>query len=158
MAELVAAAPADRSAIVELLRSCALPTEDLPPALDQFFVARAGGAIVGVVGLERFEGLGLVRSLAVAGERRGQGLARELWGLALARARALGLRELFLLTATAEAIFAHWGFARIPRAEAPEPIKQTEEFRTLCSSSAAVMRLALEGDGEFLRPSDRPSV
>ena len=154
MNRVVSAAPEDRPDIVALLRSCALPTEDLPPTLDHFFVA-GDDDLDGVIGLEVFGSRGLVRSLAVAPGRRGQGLAHELWQHALARARALGVRELYLLTTTAEAIFAHWGFTPVARDDAPEEIRRTEEFRNLCPSSAAVMRLVMN---EFLRPSSRPSV
>jgi amino-acid N-acetyltransferase len=138
-----AAVREDRAAIVALLRACALPTEDLATSLDHFFVARAGEELVGVIGVQPFGQRGLMRSLAVTAQQRGTGVARRLWDAALARAGQLGIRELFLLTATAEAVFAHWGFARVGRDEAPEEIRQTEEFRTLCPSTAVVMRLPL---------------
>jgi amino-acid N-acetyltransferase len=140
---ICAATSADREAVVALLRSCALPTEDLPSPLEHFFVARDAGRLIGVVGVQVAGSRGLVRSLVVSPEWRGKRLAHALWREALARSQRLGLRELFLLTTTAEAIFAHWGFERIPRTEAPEEIRQTDEYRTLCPSSATVMRLAV---------------
>lgn len=154
----LAATPADRAAIVALLRACDLPTADLPSSLEHFFVGQAGDRIVGVIGLEVHGNRGLVRSLAVAPGHRGQRLARALWHAALGRARDLGLGDLFLLTATAEAIFAHWGFVRVAREAAPDEIRQTEQFRSLCPASAAVMRLAVGEAHEFLRPSSRLSV
>lgn len=140
---IAAAVPADRDAVVALLRTCALPTEDLPHSLDHFFVARTAGGLIGVIGVQVSGRRGLVRSLAVSSDWRGKGLGHRLWRVALACARHLGLSELFLLTTTAEAIFAYWGFARIARDEAPLEIRQTEEFSTLCPSSAVVMRLTL---------------
>jgi len=138
-----AAGPADREAVVALLQACALPTEDLPASLDNFFVARAPIGLIGVIGVQGLGHRGLVRSLAVSPEWRGKGLGHRLWRVALACARRLRLSELFLLTTTAEAIFAYWGFARISRDEAPLELRQTEEYRTLCPCSAVVMRLAL---------------
>ncbi len=137
------AVPADRHAIVELLRACALPVEDLPEVLPTFFVARRSEDLVGTVGLETFGDIALLRSLAVAEAWRGRGVARRLWERARECAVMSGAREVFLLTTTAEPIFACWGFARAPRDSAPAPIRNTPEFSSLCPSSAAFMRMAL---------------
>jgi amino-acid N-acetyltransferase len=134
---------ADREAVVALLQACTLPTDDLSSSLEHFFVARADGRLVGVIGVQELGRRGLVRSLAVSADWRGKGLGHRLWRVALACARRLGMSDLFLLTTSAEAIFAYWGFTRIPREEAPLEIRQTQEYRTLCPSSAAVMRLPL---------------
>jgi amino-acid N-acetyltransferase len=140
---IATAATADREAVEALLHACALPTEDLPASLEHFFVARAAGRVVGVIGVQELGRRGLLRSLAVSPDWRGKGLGHRLWRVASACARRLGLEDLFLLTTTAEAIFANWGFARILREEAPPELRQTPEYRTLCPSSAAVMRLSL---------------
>jgi amino-acid N-acetyltransferase len=135
----------DRAAVIALLRACALPVEDLAPALERFFVARDGDAIVGCIGLDVLGPSALLRSVAVLPAWRGRGLARRLWEQARQAAGEAGIRELFLLTATAEAIFARWGFTRIGRDEAPDVLRGTAEFRALCPASAVVMRLSLEG-------------
>jgi amino-acid N-acetyltransferase len=138
---IAAAAPSDREEVVALLRTCTLPTEDLPASLDHFFVARSRGDLIGVVGVQPFGRRGLVRSLAVSPAWRGKGVGHRLWRVALACAQRLGVSELFLLTTTAETIFGYWGFTRIAREEAPVEIRQTAEYQTLCPNSAAVMRL-----------------
>jgi amino-acid N-acetyltransferase len=51
----------------------------------------------------------------------------------------MGVRELFLLTTTAEPIFARWGFRRVDRAEAPPAIRESREFASLCPASAVFM-------------------
>ena len=129
--------------VIELLRSCALPVDDVSPAMEHFFVAMDGERLVGTVGIEPLGEVALFRSLAVVPDWRGHGLARQLFEVARRRAAQLGLRELFLLTTTAEAIFARWGFVRIPREAAPASVQATPEYRTLCPGSAVVMRLAV---------------
>jgi amino-acid N-acetyltransferase len=137
------AAELARPAIVGLLQECQLPWHDLPETLESFFVARVEDQVVGVVGLEDLGGAALLRSLAVRPSWRGRALGHRLWALARQRARDLGARELYLLTTTAEPLFARWGFQRITRAEAPPAVQATSEFRSVCPDSAALMRLAL---------------
>jgi amino-acid N-acetyltransferase len=129
--------------VIELLRSCALPVEDVPATLDHFFVAMDGDNLIGTVGIEALGDIALFRSLAVASDRRGRGVARQLFEVARTRAQQLGARELFLLTTTAETIFSRWGFLRIRRQEAPSAVQATAEYRTLCPGSALVMHLAV---------------
>jgi amino-acid N-acetyltransferase len=60
-----------------------------------------------------------------------------------ARAASRGVRELYLLTTGAVAYFEHHGFARTSREEAPERIRSTAQFCTLCPSTAFCMRKLL---------------
>jgi N-acetylglutamate synthase-like GNAT family acetyltransferase len=136
------AAAADLPAVRTLLDRCRLPTADLQPAhLEQFFVARAGDRLAGVVGIEGLGTLGLLRSLAVAPDLRGRQLGRRLWEYACAEARRRGIQQLYLLTTTAEGLFAKWGFARVARDAVPDAVRATAEYATLCPSSAVVMRV-----------------
>ena len=141
---------AQRPAVVELLRSCALPVDDLAADLGHFFVAMAGDRLVGTVGIEILgdqRDIALLRSLAVEPPWRGRGVARRLFEEARREARRLGAREIFLLTTTAEAIFAHWGFQGIPRDSAPAAVRATPEYRSLCPGSAVVMHLGVLSGG-----------
>jgi amino-acid N-acetyltransferase len=99
--------------------------------------------LAGVVGREVRDAAGLLRSLAVAPGRREQGLGRRLADQAEAAARDRGVRELYLLTTTAEAFFARRGFERADRASAPPDLQATAEFHSLCPSSAVCMRKRL---------------
>jgi amino-acid N-acetyltransferase len=132
-----------RSSVLALLGQCGLPTEDASATLENFFVARVDDDLIGVGGIDMMGELALFRSLAVTPAWRGRGVAHQLWELARGRARELAARELFLLTTTAEALFTRWGFARVSRDHAPAPVRETEEFKTLCADSAALMRLVL---------------
>jgi len=139
MEELQPAQPADRDAIAALLVACELPHEDIAAHLQHFIVARDGGRLVGVIGLEVHGGDGLVRSLAVAGDRRGEGIARRLYASLIGSARHLGLERLYLLTTSAQGFFEMLGFRTVPRASVPDVIRATEEFRALCPSTATCM-------------------
>ena len=47
--------------------------------------------------------------------------------------------DLYLLTTTAEKYFLKFGFNKIEKISAPELIKQTEEFKSICPESAVFM-------------------
>ncbi len=139
------ARPADFAAVVRLLDDAALPRSDLTPEhLAHFLVLRDGDAVVGVVGMEAADDAGLLRSLAVAGHRRGGGWASRLVDALETRARTSGIRTLYLLTTTAEGFFARRGYAPADRAAVPAAILATEEFRGICPSTALCMAKPLE--------------
>jgi amino-acid N-acetyltransferase len=54
-------------------------------------------------------------------------------------AQAGEIKRLVLLTQTAADFFARQGFRTIERSSAPEDIQASEEFRSLCPSSAICM-------------------
>jgi len=129
-------------AIRALLEECGLPTADLHDGLlEHFTVCRLGERIVGTIGLEVFAETALLRSLAVAPGQRGQRLAHDLWARVRDQARARGIRRLYLLTTTAEALFARWGFARVARDAVPVAVQATSEYSALCPSTAVVMAI-----------------
>ncbi|MBW3572881.1 MAG: GNAT family N-acetyltransferase [Gemmatimonadetes bacterium] len=136
--------PSDLDAIVRLLADAALPHHDLTPEhLRHFLVLRDADGISGAVGMEAAGDAGLLRSLAVSADRRGQGLASRLVDALEAYARAAGIRTLYLLTTTAEGFFARRGYARAERSAVPAAIAATAEFRAICPASAACMAKAL---------------
>jgi N-acetylglutamate synthase-like GNAT family acetyltransferase len=66
--------------------------------------------------------------------------------LARQQASRRGVASLYLLTTTAEPLFARWGFRRIERDAAPAAVRATKQFASLCPSSAVMMALALKGE------------
>lgn len=134
----------DLEACRALLRRCALPLagleRDFPGG---YAVADAGGALLGCAGVEVHGDAGLLRSVAVAPEARGDRLGARLVDDAVARARARGLASLWLLTTTAPAFFARLGFRPRDRAGAPAPLRASEEFAAVCPASATCMALDL---------------
>ena len=135
---------ADLPTVSRLLESVGLPTTDLKSALElQTWVLDAKNSIVGVIGLEGFGSEALLRSLAVASEYRKRGLGRELVARLEQDAHADGIKQLILLTETAEPFFRGLGYAVTDRRDVSEDVKQTAEFRSLCPVSAGCMSKSL---------------
>lgn len=123
----------------ELLAAEGLPTADL--TLERLaIVAEAGGELVGFIGLEAFEELGLLRSLLVVKSARGTGLGEQLVDALEVRAGESGIRTLWLLTIDADGWFEKHGYVRQERSLAPPAIQATEEFSSLCPGDAVVMK------------------
>lgn len=134
-----AAAPQDYAAVCDLLLSAKLPVDGLSPTLENFLVAEEGARLVGAAGLEVHGDAALLRSVVVAPSHRGAGMGGLLSAGALAMAGDQGIRDVYLLTDTAEAFFRWRGFATITRAEVPRSIQASVEFTTACPASATVM-------------------
>ncbi|MEI6412105.1 MAG: arsenic resistance N-acetyltransferase ArsN2 [Bacteroidota bacterium] len=134
------ATPADKPALIHLLQAAKLPTSDLPEDLSGFTLASEGDQLVGSSGIENLGDCALLRSVAVAETHQNLGLGRQLQDHALAYARAHGLETVFLITTSAEKYFERLGFQRVERAEVPASVAKTEQFSSLCPSSAVVMR------------------
>jgi N-acetylglutamate synthase-like GNAT family acetyltransferase len=129
--------------IEALLVSAALPLDGAGEAFRIGFVAEAAPHIVGTVALELHGDTALLRSLAVAVAHRGEGIGRRLVESALTEARRRQLSSVHLLTTTAASFFPRCGFTTTTRAEVPEPLQQSVEFRSACPASAAVLVLEL---------------
>ena len=120
-----------------------LPHEDLDPAAQEFLVVRDDGALVGMIGLERFGESALLRSLWVDPARRGEGIAALLCERLRSLARSRGVVELFLLTTTARGFFEHVGFRVVDRDAVATEVKGSAQFRSLCPSTATCMARSL---------------
>ncbi|MBM9548255.1 GNAT family N-acetyltransferase [Leptospira sp. 201903074] len=130
--------------IKSLLKRNNLPSEDiLPNILKDFFIAKTKEKIIGIIGLEIFEEIGLLRSLCVEETFRKKGIGFLLYKDLSIYAHSKGIRELYLLTTTAEAFFHRLGFVTVDRCIVPEPIRMTSEFRDLCPSSAVCMKITV---------------
>ena len=93
------------SAVKQLLSESSLPIEDITAQhLQHFFGCGSGLELEGLVGLELYGEVALLRSLAVASSRRGTGVGSGLVAHAERHARDQGVQSLYLLTTTAEAI------------------------------------------------------
>jgi amino-acid N-acetyltransferase len=139
------ASPHDLAAIEALLSANQLPTAGLGDSLGTALVARVGSRTIGSVALEVYPSGVLLRSVAVDNAWRGRGIGQQLTSAGLDLARSLGAGAAYLLTTIAGDFFPRFGFAPIERAEVPEDVKQSIEFRSACPSSALVMRAVLNG-------------
>ena len=131
---------ADHEAVTTLLRDSQLPTDGVAEWLDQFWVAEHQGRVVGMAGMERYGDSGLLRSVAVTHEWRGTGIGRTLVDRVLTEGRAAGVREVYLLTTTAEHYFPRLGFGCVDRETVPAALQASAEFKGACPASAVVMR------------------
>ena len=129
----------DFEAVVKLLQSENLPTEDISEDLSHFFVIERSGNIIAVIGLEVYGKEGLLRSLVVDQHYRNQSLATTLLNKLLLHAAEQRIGTIYLITTTAEKYFAAKKFSVINRTEVPLSISSSQEFSTLCPSTATVM-------------------
>lgn len=114
--EIRAAAKDDMAAIRGLIRLFPqhLVQRNLPRA-PSFFVASAGGRLVGCCALQVYsKRLAEVRSLAVHPDFQDRGLASDLVERCTQKARERGVRELFAVTSQTS-FFARLGFATFRR-------------------------------------------
>jgi len=125
-----------------LLQDQQLPTEDLQEGV-QLFYTQVEGQIISCGGYEQYHNIGLLRSVAIRPDKQGSGLGKKWVALLLQKAREQGMQELYLLTTTAESFFEKMGFKSIDRKDVPKVIQQSQEFSSICPSSAAVMYFKL---------------
>jgi amino-acid N-acetyltransferase len=138
------ATPVDLNAAVELLQGAGLPVADLS-AERLALIAETDEIIQGVIGLELFGKTALLRSLAVASGARGAGIGPALVTALETSCMTDGVKELWLLTIDADAFFLKLGYETRERSEAPEAIRNTEEFRGLCPGDAVLMSKNIRG-------------
>jgi UDP-N-acetylmuramate: L-alanyl-gamma-D-glutamyl-meso-diaminopimelate ligase len=123
----------------------------LHPVLDQFwpsYLVIPGAKpedpddpLSGCVAVENVGDVALLRMLAVAPERRGEGLGFVLVESAENRARIQGVRQLYLVTDGAQGYFGEkLGFTAIDRKDVDPAIAQTAEYLLARSKSATWMR------------------
>ena len=143
MSQVDAASADDLIAIRALLERSGLPTSDLESARPEFAVMREDGEVIAAGALQRFGSAALLRSVVVAPHRRGSGLGQAMVTGLEHIACAARISRLVLLTQTAAEFFARQGYRVIERGTAPEGMQGSEEFRSLCPSSATCMAKSL---------------
>jgi N-acetylglutamate synthase-like GNAT family acetyltransferase len=96
------------------------------------------------VALEVIDEVALLRMLAVVPERRGEGLGYLLVETATERARARGVKHLYLVTDGAQNYFGEkLGFAAVDRKNVDSKIAATAEYMLARSKDATWMRKEL---------------
>ncbi|MBK8807850.1 MAG: GNAT family N-acetyltransferase [Bacteroidales bacterium] len=116
----------DLENIKTLLLDNDLPIDDLDDEGIQLFVVKIDYIIVGVIGLENYNTIGLLRSLAVKEQYKNQRIGEKLINYLVQISNRLGIQELYLLTTTADKYFEKFDFRRMIREYVPESIKNTK--------------------------------
>ena len=129
----------DRQAVMALLAEQGLPVSDITENT-LLYSLLDGDKVIGTAGLDIFDDSALVRSVSVLKELQGKGYGKFLNGLVELAAKEKEINCLYLITNTAGGFFGRRGYSIIDREAAPETIKQTGQFSTLCPSSAVVMK------------------
>jgi len=86
---------------------------------------------------------GLLRSLAVSNEYRGQKLGSTLTQAIEACAHVHGVERLYLLTTIADQFFRRHGYKVVSRDSAPASVCETTEGKSVCPASAVFITKAL---------------
>ena len=129
--------------IETLLQKCDLPFEDCKEQLDNFYGITSGNDLIAIGALQIEGPVALLRSVAVREENRGRGLAVRLTQHLLEAARTNGVRDIYLLTESAEHYFTRFGFQAVERNSVPAYVQSTRQFESLCPASAQAMCLIL---------------
>jgi len=101
------------------------------------------GTLIACAAIELHKNDGLLRSVAVAKEYRGNGHGAAVLKAALILARLKKLRSLYLITDNAEVFFEQQGFRPIERTLLPVSIAGSKQAAGECGAQAQVMYRAL---------------
>lgn len=135
----IAVTDAERQSAIAILQSHNLPTADIDEDKLLYVLQRAE-KIIGTAGLEIFDDCALLRSVSVLNDEKGKGYGRIINSEIENFAKESGINCMYLLTTTAKDFFDRQGYCVIKREDAPETIRQTGEFLSLCPASAILMK------------------
>jgi amino-acid N-acetyltransferase len=136
---------ADLIPVLRLLAQSGLPDAGFANYVATALVAHSSQKVIGSVALEFYGQSALLRSLAVGDAYQGQGLGQQLTRTALALAQNRHVKQVYLLTETAESFFSRFGFKPVERAAVDPAVQQSVEFTGACPDSAVVMTLKIGG-------------
>jgi amino-acid N-acetyltransferase len=97
------------------------------------------GHLIASGGLEFYGTTALLRSLAVDKNYRSRAIGNQMVNDLFQNAKANAIESIYLLTETAHDYFLKKGFKDIAREDAPEELKKSSEFSSVCPVSASCM-------------------
>ncbi|HEX2089877.1 MAG TPA: GNAT family N-acetyltransferase, partial [Actinomycetota bacterium] len=133
----------DAPGIEQLVSSSGLNPTGTKERLPTTIVSHDDGRLTATACVEDFGPTGLLRSVAVREDLRGQGLGLLVVAAALHGARRRGIDHAVLFTESAGPFFERLGFERIERSELPRSIQQSAQAAGECPASAVAMTLSL---------------
>lgn len=133
----------DVSQVKQLLQEANLSWAGIDQHFHNFLKLMIDGELVAVAGLEVYDKVGLLRSLAVVPEYRHSGLGRGLTRAMINKARSLSLTHLYLFTETAADYFYRFGFQIIDWEQVDPLVQKSEQFSALNPQSTVCMCIKL---------------
>lgn len=133
----------DLTIIKNILKSNHLVYKDIGDEGIEFFFAYEDSSFIGIIGLEKFDNLGLLRSMVINKEFRNKGYGKKVCEAFFKTVKKEGINELYLLTYDAKDFFEKVGFKVVKRKDVPEQIKHTKEFSSLCPASTDCLKIEL---------------
>jgi UDP-N-acetylmuramate: L-alanyl-gamma-D-glutamyl-meso-diaminopimelate ligase len=147
---VVPARAQDLPSVRVLLERTGLTNPELEERVGDLLVVRdTAGVVIGCVTLELYDEAGVLRSLATAPDRRGEGIGWMLADAALARARSRGCRRVYLVTENASDFFAEkFGFREVQLSLVDAAVAESPQFRAASPNAVAmVLDLPIDGHG-----------
>ena len=126
--------------VEKLLLMVNLPIEGVKKSFSNFFIVQKQNMIIGCAGIEIYEEVGLLRSIAIDESSQKQGIGQMMVNKIEEFAIKEGVKNLYLLTDTAEQFFLRLNYQKIPRNRTDSRIKQTIEFTTICTSATVMVK------------------
>jgi len=126
--------------VESLLSGGGLPIDDLYKSRNlKLFGFTLDNRLAGTVGIESYDTVALLRSLAVRQNLRDAGYGQCLLGAAETWGIENGVERMYLLTTSVAKFFLKHGYQEMLRDQAPPAITKTAQFSDLCPSSAVFM-------------------
>jgi len=144
-ASIRAAAGPDLPHIATMLHHGGLIAGAARERVGRTVVAEADRVPIATAAWERVDDAGLLRSVAVAPEQRRAGAGTLVVAATLRRMLEDGIRDVYLVTESAERFFTSCGFRTIDRDDVPEKIANHPQITRECPASAPVMYVRIPG-------------
>jgi len=139
--------PAGRNELAgirELLASQNLPHERFEERLSHLLVAQSEGTVVGCIGLELLDRMGIIRVLAVKPDLQGEDIDRQLIEHILDYARLANIEEVYAFTSSLSPYLEELGFKVINRDELPSEIKELPDLNVLYPETVLCLRMKIK--------------
>ena len=127
------------AALRDTLSASRLPIDDLDEGVVRYFALTEDGVAVAFGGIAGTGAERLLRSVVVPEPGRGRGRGARIVALLAEIAATNGTERLWLLTNDAADFFARLGWRKTARETAPDAIRATRQFSSLCPASATLM-------------------
>ncbi len=132
--------PEKVSEVLALLTSANLPISDIGENVTLFSL-ETSEEIIGTAGLEILGNIGLLRSVSVVENQQSNGYGHLIVQNLEMYAKTQNIKELYLLTTNAKEFFEKkCTYEVIERANVPIEIQNSQQFSSVCPSSAVVMK------------------